>query len=218
MSGDNQLWGSSYSGNGNGILKVYLYPDSSDEDNECRNAIFYALQGEYGKLLDHDAVSGYEIYINFTHPQLPYDNVHDYFDAFANWRQNYHQETGVHMGVKDSFHRGKANTAEDGQTSAWLEARDAVVGLSLGKELFKNVAIQESLHPFITSGYYSGADDDHELGMKTSSGAVTPMATGYEDTAAETGDCWGTYFHTGYTENITICTKRATKTTTEQVL
>lgn len=76
----------------------------------------------------------------------------------------------------------------------------------------------ESLHPYIRSGLYSGADTDHQLGMKKSSGAVTPMSTGYENSGAESGDCWGTYFHTGYTENLTICTKRATKTTTEQVL
>lgn len=131
MSGNNQLWGYSYSGNGKGTLKVYLYPDSSDEDRECRNAIFYALQNAFGQLLDHDAMSAYEIYINFTHPQLPYDNVDEYFKNFSSWRQGSHEETGVHVGVKSSFYKGKADTGEDGQPTAWYEARNAVVGLSL---------------------------------------------------------------------------------------
>lgn len=82
------------------ILKVCLYPDNSSQDNECENAISNALANAGQQLIDHGAIDGYKVYLNWIHPELPGSDNAIYFDNFHDWRSGRHYERGVHVGVK----------------------------------------------------------------------------------------------------------------------
>ena len=82
------------------------------------------------------------------------------------------------------------------------------------EEYFKNGAIHEALHSFISQRLSSVSDmiedEEHDLGQIYSDGSTSPMCTSYEDKHSTHGNCsTGNWFAQAYSEQLTWCTKNA---------
>ena len=191
---------------------VYWYPNSSAEDDECKNEMTDALKGALSDLLSYGAIDYWEIGINYDHPNLADDSLSEFRnsgddgESFKGWLkdQGYWDYYGVHVGVSENF--------DDTGGTEGLQGR------------YTNFAVQEPVHQFINYSEIEGtylADSgnnqhEHDLGEVTSNFYLTPMATLYWDTHAQHGYCaeeedwWG-----DYTDTITWCTKEAVEWTAD---
>ena len=204
-------------------LRVYLYPNRSRTDNECKNAINNALQRMGDDLIDANSIDYYSIRINYSHPELRDDSKGEFKDNFSSWYESegYGTHDGCHTGVSSNFYGGRADASNCSGCTSFVTDRNCVVGVGTAKENFKNTAIQEVLHTYIREYIddmeYWIDDNEHDLGQVYGDGSVSPMATGYTGEHAYHGECspdngWRGYYDT----KITGCTKGAVYDTAKE--
>lgn len=204
-----------------------FYPNSSAEDDECKNEMESALRNALSDLLSHGAIVYWEIGINYDHPDLADGSLDEFRNpgsdgtSFKEWLKNqgYWGNRGVHIGVSDDFDDAGADSGADSQCgTAFSTSRAAYVGTGGTQGRYTNFAVQEPVHQFINysviDGTYlvdSGSHmHEHDLGEITSNFYLTPMATLYWDTHAQHGHCTTeTSWYGDYTNTITQCTKDA---------
>jgi hypothetical protein len=206
---------------------VFWYPNTSAEDDECKNEMTDALEEALSDLLSYGAIDYWEIGINYDHPNLADDSLSEFRnsgddgESFKGWLkgQGYWDYSGVHVGVSENFDHAGGDSGGDTQCgTAFSTARAGYVGTEGLQGRYTNFAVQEPVHQFINYSQIEGtylADSgnnqhEHDLGEITSNYYLTPMATLYWDTHAQHGYCaeqdswWG-----DYTNTITRCTKEA---------
>jgi len=118
---------------------------------------------------------------------------------------------GCHMGVAGGFASGVAAASNSNDSNGFNDGKRAATGVGTAKEVFKNTAIQESLHTFLNENLsgitYDIYDTEHDLGMVHTDDAVSPMMSGYSDDHGSHGECSTNAWKTGYTTKVTRCTK-----------
>ena len=196
-------------------LHVYLYPNTDNEVNEIKNAIANGYDRVCSDLLSYGAIEYYGIYYT------PYERVNggtsnrdefwDDFKSYMNSKGYDDTYNGCHMGIAGGFPSGVAQASNDNSSNGFNDGKRAVTGIGTAKEVFKNTAIQEALHTFLNENLsgiqYDIDDNEHDLGMVHTDGAVSPMMTSYSDSHGSHGECTTNAWKVGYTTKVTRCTK-----------
>lgn len=178
----------------------------------------------FNQIYDIGGIDFYEIQEYDTPLNLNAPDKDTYADNLHNWlgENGQYDYRGVHLGISDAFTGGKAHGGQSHGNTAFNIGRRAVVGTSaFVKEYYKNVGVQETLHPLINStlsNINSMTDgDEHNLGSVTCSYDTTPMATGYQY-AHQNGSCTACTDSFGWATYLTDCTKDAVTITARDEL
>lgn len=198
-------------------MYVYLYPNESEEDDECEDEIHAAIDDNLSDLLNKGVINYYEIYISYAHPSLDESDISMFRSQFTDWLGSRLDYKGIHVGVADGFDDANGQDVEgsDCQTG-FSTGTHAVVGTSASQDKYTNYAVQEPMHNVIRYDLPKVQDlihpdgtkmHEHDLGNIDVYQRVTPLATLYESTHADHGDCATPEDWNGnYRSLITSCT------------
>jgi hypothetical protein len=191
-------------------FQVFVYPNDWTLWNDAQT-VRDALVDAAKQLEDHGSITGYSIEVRTDMPE-----VADW-SSFENWREAKYSEHGTHFWLTGSYGEGLANPGSP-WTNAWTDPKDAKIHTVTADyhDFKEELSIQECLHPHLFEPDVDDwiSVDEHELGgtqYTRGSWRVTPMATSYEDSYLNDGDCRDYYGWTGYTTELSYCTKEAVK-------
>lgn len=222
-------------------MYIYLYPNTSDEYSNCSkySDIASGIYHAQSQLYNWDSVDFYKLKrYESGYPGLSSDD--DLVRDFRNWLQDgdangagydLYAAKGAHVlvhGFSCSTSTAGGEFADDCDSpSAFKRGVVAYTGTCGDSGLRKNSAIQEPIHGFIEFRYepvysmttydpdtdYPSTGEEHELG-EIRDYNISPMLTYHTDEYTNSGDCSGDgTYATGYTQNLTGCTKTAVKET-----
>lgn len=212
-------------------LKIFVYPDNSNDESICQNEVIPGLIDACEQAYSSSSrIDYWEVAYTEGHPGQWYAPGQDKREALDDFRNHLKGQssvpTGAHLlvesnaagGVADGGDHCDEETATEYERSAWFDWSPAVLGTEgYNSGLVRNLAIQEAFHNFIDNcipGVYVKIDDDeHDLGQvysNTWNDTVSPMLTTYVDGHQEHGDCQsGAWWDGDYTQTLTSCTKEA---------
>lgn len=199
---------------------LYLYPNTSSENSTCENEVADAIKGAFDQLYDNAVIDYYEININYDYPNKDDSTKSDFqtgfYDEFLDNEGDYRDYTGCHVGVANGYDHAGAENANSPGGSAFATAVGADVGTAGSQSRYTNFAVQEPMHSYMRwdlSEVRAMGDGDshmheHDLGVIYSGlKHVSPLATLYESTHAQHGDCTDAASWAGtYSNSITNCT------------
>ncbi|UPV99805.1 hypothetical protein M0R88_14955 [Halorussus gelatinilyticus] len=199
-------------------INVYLYPNTSSADY-LADAAYTALSDALDDVITYtpgDSLGTYSITTKYDHPNLSDPDRSTFKSNFEDWAWLETSGTGCHLGISTNFNGGLADSGEWDE-NAFATETEAVVGSSTGDGAhYRNVAIQETFHPFIDSSISSvksmlGPDNnEHSLGEIDYNADTTPMVTTYYDKGyASNGGCGHSVNPDGKTTAPTNCTCEA---------
>lgn len=211
-------------------MELFIYPWNTYDDYLVSDATS-ALQNALDDVIFNTKIGDYNLTTRYDHPASypqtdQINTINEFYTEFKYWRNNVSNyiDVGCHLSVTDEVGSGGAADPGDdgaGQDQAFVTARDAVMG-GTGDGYFQNGCIQEPFHTFIDKGlpgvdqYYSYGGE-HDLGKVYSSGDVSPMATGYEESHSR-GYCSSGYSQQDYSHGPTYCTEQSLEYTYEDNL
>lgn len=209
----------------NRTLKIWQYPNTSDEDDECENESRMALEDTCEQLLNAWSIDGYTIYINYDHPNVDTSGVDAAHNSFQNYLGGKNPPVGSHLLISKDFQNGESQDGNGTGNTSFSTWNTAVVGIQYYPvALWMNGVIHESLHSAIDSTLSNvhemgthGPDStngntEHDFGKVFDYGDgqdISPMTTGYLEEHSGHGDCARYVERTGYSTELTSCTKSA---------
>lgn len=224
-------------------MYIYLYPNTDSEYNNCMkgNDIVDAVYDAQTQLFNGGSVDLYKLKrYESGYPELTTND--DLVTDFRSWLKNedgYSNGAGYNLygakGIHLLVHGFSCSTSTAGgefadncdSPSAFKRGVIAYTGTCGDTGLRKNSAIQEPVHGFIEFRYdqvynmttydpssdYPNTGKEHELGAIRDY-RISPMLTYHTNEYTNAGDCDGDGTGaTGYTTNLTGCTKSAVKKT-----
>jgi hypothetical protein len=202
-------------------MNVYIYPNTSDEDDLARGA-YDALSSALANTFDYppmDIDGGtYNVEIDYSHPDLNDPDKYTFKNNFEDWTWLNASGDGVHLALSSNWGGGVADSGESAEGTGWGTEVEAVAGQRNGNVTghFEGIAIQEAYHPFIDKrleeiqNMMGPSGDEHSLGCVNDNNRVTPMVTSYQDEGYDDeGDCSSEGSDYGHTTDPTYCTNRA---------
>jgi hypothetical protein len=206
----------------NRTLKIWQYPNTSDEDNECENGSRSALEDACEQLLNAWSIDGYTIYINYDYPNVDTSGRDAAHSSFQSYLEGKNPPVGVHLLVSGDFQDGESQGGDGTGNTSFSTWNTAVAGIQYyPKELWMNGVIHESLHSAIDNElsnvnemgeHGAHGNTEHDFGKVIDYGDgqdISPMATAYLEEHSGHGDCARYVERTGYTTELTSCTKSA---------
>lgn len=206
-------------------LHIWQYPNTSNAEDECENAVLTALKDMCEQLLNYWSIDGYTINMDYDHPYANTSDLDTAHSTFENYLDGRNPPVGVHLLVTTELSDGEADAGNGTGNTSFSTWRTAVMGTKdMPMEWWQNGMIQESLHPTIDSSlknvYEMGThganstneNTEHDFGKVFDNGAaqpISPLVTGYLAEHADHGDCGRYYERTGFTRTMTHCTKDA---------
>ena len=205
-------------------VRIFVYPNSSSDDSlaEAAQSVLSSTVDEV--IANTSAESGYAD-VDYRHPGRDDSTVSDFFNAWETYVRDdsniADSNYGCHLCVSSNL--GNDGKAAGGNSygeidDAFVSKSWAVAGGESGSAKSKNLWIQEAMHTFSdpnVSRFDQKGSDEHNLGSTDYYEDVTPMASSYEDSAAETGYCSDLNWDDGYTQTMTSCTYRGIDATFE---
>lgn len=220
-------------------LKIFVYPDDSNDEDVCQNQVIPALINACEQAYNSSSVIDYwEVSYCDDYPNLWDSDSTDKDTVLDNWYDELESQssipTGSHLLIDNNRQGGVADGGDivcDGgpvedRRASWFDWSPAIYGtegLFVGASLIRNVAIQEAFHNFIDQCIPEVEDlapQEHALGQIYSepyNPPISPMLTTYEDEYDGEGDCLsGVNWGGTYTETLTDCTKTALDETAKE--
>lgn len=212
-------------------LKVYVYPDDSNDDSICDDTAVPGLIDACKQAYNSSSVIDYwKVAITYDHPNV-WDSTDDRSDALNDFEARLNDQTSVpkgsHLLIEGDGVGGIADGGDvcQNERSAWNDWSPAVYGTDGDSGSYlQAIAIQEAFHNFIdkcvsgVDSQISGDCGEHDLGQVTYFGNVTPLLASYEHDSDcyNSGDCRTGEPVQDYVTDITSCTIDALDSTATQ--
>lgn len=208
-------------------LTIYVYPNSTEDEEAARNNILNGLTDFCNQLFNSGRITDYAIYLNANdRPDLDDSGYNDHYLAFKNWYEGrYDDRVGMHLAVDSDYTGGRADGGEGREqdrtdnVTTFSIARCGVAGIQIGGSEARATAVHECLHPTINNRLSKVddliKDDEHQLGKVYSDGTSSPLVNNYGLSMSQYGSCSSNNSEDGQGTNLTNCTSLAVEYTAD---
>jgi hypothetical protein len=202
-----------------GEMDVYVYPNGSSSNGDKLDRAYQVAKNRVQVLVDEGRVPNGCVYKRTDEAgvDVTFQGSCSAMNDFTTWRENNgYTETGCHLLVAyESIVDGCADGGE-----SFNKDQSAIVEAPGSGDHFASTVAQEFLHNFIhgkldcVQNETDGSGDEHYLGATNAYGEMTALAKA--DKYVKNGDCNDSSW-SGYTPEMTGCTKRSVECTYNNV-